>query len=404
MSGLIQFIYHGKRRSLRLAKATKKQITTTQKLVELAIASETDDDALIQKQIREHKKSLPSWINERLERIGLITLNKDAMPSTLEAFADYYVAKQTQAKPATKEIWRQGQKSLVEHFGANRRFATITVGEVKQYQKDLRLQTAKNKSVPISESTVTKRLQFARQLFNFAVDHQVLASSPFSEIKLSAVPAADHEEVTLEMIARVIEEAPNQDWRMVLTLCRHGGLRCPSEVLLLKWSDVNWDKNTMRVRSPKTEHHIGKESRIVPLYPLLRKELDKAFDLATEGAEYVVSNNRWRESAQSESGWRNCNLRTQLEKIIWRAGLKPWAKLFNSMRSSKATDLLDDNFPVHVVAAWQGDKVETLLKHYAKVKGEHVLRAAGLDLKQIRRATDEARCKSAAAKTTEALH
>lgn len=129
MSGLIQFVYHGKRRSIRLAKATKKQIATTQKLIDLAIASETDDDALIEKQIREHKETLPQWINERLERVGLITLNRDAIPSTLEAFTDYYVVKQTQAKPATKEIWRQGQKSLVDHFGANRRFATITVGE-----------------------------------------------------------------------------------------------------------------------------------------------------------------------------------------------------------------------------------------------------------------------------------
>jgi hypothetical protein len=30
---------------------------------------------------------------------------------------------------------------------------------------------------------------------------------------------------------------------------------------------VDFDNNRIRVRSPKTEHHEGGESRIIPLYP-----------------------------------------------------------------------------------------------------------------------------------------
>ena len=59
--------------------------------------------------------------------------------------------------------------------------------------------------------------------------------------------------------------------------------------------------------------------------------------------------------------------------------VKPWKRLFNSMRSGRATDLLDRLYPLHVVAAWQGDSVDTLLKHYASVKGEHVLATAGVN-------------------------
>jgi integrase len=117
--------------------------------------------------------------------------------------------------------------------------------------------------------------------------------------------------VTVSDIERVIDAAPNQDWRMVLTLCRHAGLRCPSEVLSLRWQDIQWDNKVMKVSSPKTEQHDGKESRIVPLYRRVREELERSFEMASEGAEYVVSNPRWRQSAMSESGWRNCNLRTQ---------------------------------------------------------------------------------------------
>jgi integrase len=44
----------------------------------------------------------------------------------------------------------------------------------------------------------------------------------------------------------------------------------------LRWSDVNWDKGRMTVRSPRTEHHKGKDARLVPLFPEVRRELQRA--------------------------------------------------------------------------------------------------------------------------------
>lgn len=141
----------------------------------------------------------------------------------------------------------------------------------------------------------------------------------------------------------------------------------------------------MVVTSPKTEHHQGHDSRITPLFPELRQELDAAYSLAEGGSLYVV-NEKLRKSAQGPAGWRNVNLRTQFEKIIWRAGLKPWPYLFHSMRSSRATELLDA-FPIHVVAQWMGMSVAILARHYAKVRDRHVQKATQNDVRLLARAT-----------------
>src|SRR5436305_6668827 len=55
--------------------------------------------------------------------------------------------------------------------------------------------------------------------------------------------------------------------------------------------------------------------------------------LAPDGAEYVVPGNH-RQTALQPGGWVNCNLRTQFLKIIRRAGLTPWPRLFHNLRAS----------------------------------------------------------------------
>lgn len=46
----------------------------------------------------------------------------------------------------------------------------------------------------------------------------------------------------------------------------------------------------------------------------------------------------------------NANLRTQLERIIGKAGLSPWPKLFQNLRASRATELAAE-FSAHVAVA-----------------------------------------------------
>src|SRR5690349_5940094 len=60
------------------------------------------------------------------------------------------------------------------------------------------------------------------------------------------------------------------------------------------------------------------------------------------------------------------NLRTQLHRIIERAGLIPWPKTFHNLRSTRQTELSED-FPAHVVCAWLGNSEDVAKDHYLQV-------------------------------------
>ena len=261
-------------------------------------------------------------------------------------------------KPATKEVWSQVVRNLTDYFGPGRELATITEGDAEGFKLFLIEEK-------LASTTVHKRLGFARQFFRMVWKHKLILSNPFAEVRATAVNRQDRQHfITRGHVARLLAVC-NPIWRVIVALVRYGGLRCPSEVLSLRWEGVDWEAGRIVVESPKTAHHPGKGYRVIPLFPELRPILAEAFELAPEGAEYVVGGN-YRQSAQTPSGWRNCNMRTQFERLVKRAGLKPWPRLFHNLRASRQTELAKE-YPIHVVTAWLGNTPRIALKHYLQV-------------------------------------
>ncbi|RCS49502.1 hypothetical protein DTL42_11745 [Bremerella cremea] len=147
--------------------------------------------------------------------------------------------------------------------------------------------------------------------------------------------------------------------KLVITLARYGGLRCPSEIQALEWCDIDWDKGRIKVKSPKTEHH-GKSHRVIPLFPELIPLLREAHDSAEDKAGFVITKYRNK----------NANLRTQFKRILTQAGITPWERLFQNLRTSRQNELADE-YPMHVVIEWMGNSELVALKHYLKVKESH---------------------------------
>jgi len=151
----------------------------------------------------------------------------------------------------------------------------------------------------------------------------------------------------------------------LFTLPGFGRLRCPSEHLALAWPDVDWEREWLRVVSSKKEHLEGEGMRLVPIFPELRPYLEEVFELATEGAVHVI--NRYRDGNQ--------NLRTQLQRIIRRAGLEAWPKLFHNLRASRETEMATV-YPMHVACAWIGNTERIAAKHYLQVTEDYFTLAA----------------------------
>jgi hypothetical protein len=50
-------------------------------------------------------------------------------------------------------------------------------------------------------------------------------------------------------------------------------------------------------------------------------------------------------------------------RILQRAGLTAWPKLFQNLGSTRETELAE-SFPIHVVTAWMGNSQLVAAKHY----------------------------------------
>ncbi|MCC5829683.1 MAG: site-specific integrase [Phycisphaeraceae bacterium] len=170
--------------------------------------------------------------------------------------------------------------------------------------------------------------------------------------------------VTEQDVRLVMDQCDDLQWRLLIALSRWGGLRVPSEPLALKWEHVDWDQQRLIVPSPKTEHLPGQDRRIIPLFPEIRRELEAVYAESDPEVKWIVTRYRQQRS----------NLRTQLRRYIVRAGLTPWPKLWQNLRSSRETELCQ-KFPQHVVVKWLGNSEQVATQHYLQVTGEHFQQA-----------------------------
>ncbi len=366
----VQFIApDGKRRSIRLGKATQRMAETIKLRVELLVAAKLAGHAIDDETAR-WLAELDDRMTDKLAAVDLVPRREPDPLTTLGGFLKEYVDRRVDVKPATKEVWSQVTRNLLEHFGEQRDLRTIDEIAAEDFKLYLLKQG-------LASTTVAKRLQFARQFFKAAVKRKLVTSNPFAEVGAKATMKDDRERfITREETDRLLEACPNIDWRVIVALCRFGGLRCPSEVLTLEWVDVDWERGRFRAHSPKTEHHPGKASRMVPLFPELRAILTEAFEAAEDGAVYVISNDSYRQKSNTPGGWRNCNLRTQFNRIVKRAGLEPWPRLFHALRASRETELAAE-YPVHVVTAWLGNTPKIAMKHYLMTTESDFSKAMG---------------------------
>jgi integrase len=216
----------------------------------------------------------------------------------------------------------------------------------------------------LKPTTMHKRLTFAKQFFDYAVDSKHITTNPLAEIKLVRPKEKTNVEVTRETIDALM---PHLDpmWQAIVALCRYGGLRCPSEVLSLRWEGIDLDAAMMQVIEPKTEHHEGRGVRICPLFAELRPYLE-ALPRTTE---FVIDSPGYRAAADTAKGWANANLRTHLVRVLKQAKIPQWPRLFHSLRASRQTELERD-FGITAACAWLGNTPQVARASYLLITSD----------------------------------
>lgn len=356
----LAFFLDDERKWIALGAVNRKQAESVKSYVEDLVACRLTGCAP-RNSTAEWLADLPREFHEKLEGAGLVKEREQVHVPTLAAWVDAYIAGRKDVRPQTRVNYWRAREDIVKYFGADRPLDRITGGECEAFR--VWLKTDRN----LAEGTTRRMCKRCKQFFAAAIRRDFLKKNPFDGIQCSNYSAARFHFVSRADAMAVLAACPDVQWRLIFGLARWGGLRVPSEIMALRWDDVHWDTGKFTVRSPKTEHHDGKGARDVPIFPELEPLFRDAFEAATDGAEFVIGP-RYRQKNNS------ANLRTQLVRIVEKAGVKVWPKVFQNLRSTRETELAE-TWPIQVICAWIGNSPAVASKHYLQVTAEHFSKA-----------------------------
>ena len=353
---------NGERYTLSLRDTDEAQANQWKRYVQ-SIADSVELKRPIDRVVNEWLVSLSRDQRSKLSEKGLIEADEpqaeEVEISIDQYLEEYFTARKGDVKGSTWIFYQHTRKRLEEYF-SGRSLRSITAIDAKQFRTWLQNSNKRDKpeegepAKALAMNTIKRRTGLCRQIFKQAIEDGLIERNPF--VGLSTGVRSNKERqlyIELEVFSKVLAKAPNARWRSLLILARLGALRIPSEAQGLKWEHIAWDAKRITIEaSSKTEHHEKRQIRIVPLLPAIEKELLKLHLEAEELAEFVFP------GLQADT-----NLRTGLERIIRRAGVKQWPKLWQNLRASGATDFAR-SLPSHIAAAICGHTEQIAQEHY----------------------------------------
>ncbi len=354
----VQVVLNEKRFSIRLGKMSLRHAEKIQGRIEDLAASLKSGRAW-DNETAQWVADLDVKLARRLEKAGLIPKAAVAKTTTLRDFLDEY-ERSLNVKPGTKTAYGHTRRYLLKHFGDNHALRAILPIDAEKWRQSLQ-------AAGLSRATIARRVGVARMMFRRAVKWNLIQKNPFEDMKAGSQSNPERLFfVDRPTIEKVIAQTDDPEWRLLIALARYGGFRTPSESFALRLDDVDFDAGRILVRSSKTEHHPGGESRVIPLFPELEPYLTAAHQAALPGDVFFI--NRYRDPA--------ANLRTEFKRIIDRAKVTPWPRLWQNLRASRETELAQE-YPEYVVCAWIGNSQRVARKHYLSIPDGVMDMAAG---------------------------
>jgi integrase len=375
----------GKRKTIRLGKATQRQAEAVclrvEKLVTAKLTGHPPDD-----ETTRWLNEIDDGLRQKLAKAGLIT-DRESGQRLLKGFLTGYIESRTDVRDRTRNNLWQAANFLIEFLGSDRRLDSITPGDCDQ----LRVWMLER----LSENTVRRHCGRGKQFFRAAVRRKLIAESPFVDMRDCGVRPSDPSRqffLSEPDSLRVLEECPTLQWKLIFGLARWQAFRTPSEHLRLRWCDLDFEKRTMVIHQSKLEGR-GKPTRTMRIFEPVLSLLLELRDIVQPGIDCPFSATIIHADKGQSTNWRQT-----FEKIVKRAGLEPWPKTFQNLRATRETELAAV-LPLHVVTAWCGNTPKVALSHYLMTTSDHHEQASSLDV--VVKQADEKAARNPARSTSE---
>ena len=337
---------------LRFAKKTAERL---KEVVEALLYYRRNGIVSLDKSVEVWLQSVSAEIRKKLEKAGLIVAHH---PKTCQQLWEAFLKHKTDIKERSLQLYHRYRAAFFERFSPTESIEAVSSDRLQEWKTWMLTRYA--------PATVAGNLKGVKSVFNWAVKQEWLQKSPMCGISRGSFVNRDKDRIiTMDDYAKLLDACPNQEWRAVIALIRIGGLRCPSELRQLRWSDVHWKENRFLVRSPKTEHIEGHRERAVPLFSVLRLELEKHFSSREVNSDFVIA-------GYQGTCW---NLHGTFRKIADVAGLGRIVRPFDNMRMSRSNEVLK-RFGAAKESLWMGHSLRVMQEHYLMITDEDFLEAS----------------------------
>jgi len=190
---------------------------------------------------------------------------KNAYGPTVAALAqEYFNALQLTAAPSTIESLRYKLKmNLLPAFGL------LYANAVKPADVD---QFVRNRRQYVSNTTINNELTYLIRIFNWAFDQGLIKINPIARYKKPPRDDRITSPATLQETQAILDHAADHLRRAILVAYYTGLRPGRAELLGLTWDDVDFNEQTILIRSA---HKGGRPWRRVPLHPAFLKLLKR---------------------------------------------------------------------------------------------------------------------------------
>ncbi len=261
--------------------------------------------------------NLPFALRDALAEHGLIEKSADETIPKLGNFLEDFRSTLQAKDEDTKYHYQRSFNYLLDYYPKDRRIDQITPGDAEKHCHWL----MNERKRPLGPTTVYRHCKQFRTIFRYAVRHKYLSENPYQEIRAGYECNEERQfYVAVEVIDRILPFCPDDEFRLLLMLARHAGLRIPCEIREMKFEHFFNYKFIVHESGKTGRREIPLFYQIVPYFEIVRVQ-------AAPGQEYVFEKYR-----------KHTNLGTVLKRTIQTAGLEVWPKIFNNLRSSCITD------------------------------------------------------------------
>jgi integrase len=241
-------------------------------------------------------------------------------------------------------------KRLSDFFG-DRQAAEITPQLIEQFKNYRRQKTISGR--PVTGATVNRDLACLKTAFSKAVQWGLVSSNPVKMVKLySEKDRARTRYLSPEEKARLLAVCSPELRRIVLAALKTGMRK--SELLTLRWLDVDFGANQIKIRKSKSGR-----IRFIPLHPDVLEILK---DLPKSG-DYIFTGSRG--DALTLYGW----VRTQFEAALDKTGIRNFK--FHDLRHTFASEMIMRGADLKTVSELLGHATTAMTERYSHLSPAH---------------------------------